>query len=95
MESETIKVLAIHPTGCSCPLEDNSLLYYWNILDLQRLGLSIFAAKEIMFNMAGENRCNHGCGAYYKAYKDWSCLILKNKPTPYNFDSYYRMVESV
>lgn len=94
MESETIKVLAIHPAGYSCPLEGNSLLYFWNNKDWQSLELPIVALTKIMLDMVGEKRCNYGCGACYKAYKDWSCLILKNEPTPYNFNSYYHMVKS-
>ncbi len=95
MESETIKVLAIHPAGYGCPLEGNNTLYFWKEEDWRRLGIiTIIAAAEIMFEIAGEKRCSHGCGARYKAFRDTDTLILKYKPTPCNFNSYYRKVNT-
>ena len=94
--NNTIEVLARHPAGHGCPLEGNSILYFWKEEDWRRLGIiTIIAAAEIMFEIAGEKRCSHGCGARYKAFRDTDTLILKYKPTLCNFDSYYRMVESV
>lgn len=94
--SKTIKVLAIHPPRYDCPLEDNSLLFFWKEKDyLQILGLMMVSATEIMLEMAGKKRCNYGCGARYKASRDTHTLILKHEPTLYNFDTYYRKAKSL